>query len=107
MGIAAIGGFVYRGMEIDGLAGQYVFGDLSRGFLAGDGSLFAASRSLDGSWSMRELAVAGMSGGRLGRFIHGFGEDEDGELYVLTTVNLGPSGTTGEVYKIVPPPANP
>ncbi len=107
MGIAAIGGFIYRGTAMSSLTGQYVFGDLSRGFLAGDGSLFAATKSLDGSWSMRELAVAAMPGARLGRFIHGFGEDASGELYVLATTNLGPTGTTGEVYKIVPAPANP
>jgi hypothetical protein len=35
--------------------------------------------------------------GRLGRFILGFGQDLDGEIYVLTI-----GGATGEVFKIVP-----
>jgi hypothetical protein len=33
----------------------------------------------------------------------GFGKDSVGELYVLTTDNVGPAGTTGKVYRIVPP----
>ena len=39
------------------------------------------------------------------RYLFGFGEDEDGEIYVLTSQNLGPdpSTTTGEVFRIVGP----
>lgn len=28
-------------------------------------------------------------------------EDDQGELYVMTTANRGPSGTTGRVWRIV------
>ena len=37
----------------------------------------------------------------------GFGQDTQGELYVLATSRLGPGGVTGEVFKItaVPLPA--
>jgi len=38
---------------------------------------------------------------RLNRFLLSFGEDEDGELYLLTSRSLGPAGSSGEVYKIV------
>ena len=31
----------------------------------------------------------------------GIGEDDDGELYVLASDSLGPTGSTGIVYKIV------
>lgn len=37
----------------------------------------------------------------LGMFLKGFGQDQDGELYVLASTVLGPSGTGGQVIKIV------
>lgn len=36
----------------------------------------------------------------LDQYVLGFGEDADGELYVLTTEERGPSGTTGRVWRI-------
>lgn len=41
--------------------------------------------------------------GRLGRYLLAFGQDADNELYLLTTMNTEPAGTTGAVFKIVPP----
>lgn len=104
IGTAVIGGFVYRGDAIPGLSGRYLFGDFSTGFDTGDGTLFAAEEDSGGDWTMKELSVAGRTGGRLGRFILGLGQDLKGEVYVLTTENVGPAGGTGEVYKIVPAP---
>ena len=104
MGISVIGGAVYRGAALPDLQRRYVFGDFTRSFSAADGSLFAATEHLDGSWEFVELTIAGAEGGRLGQFIHGFGEDAAGELYVMTEGNLGPVGTTGRVLKIVPSP---
>jgi len=102
VGIVVIGGFVYRGAAIPGLRGDYVFGDFSTSFFAADGALFAGSETAGGAWEMRELAVAGRPDGRLGSFILGFGQDQAGEVYVLTSQNLAPAGTTGRVLKIVP-----
>lgn len=102
IGTAVIGGFVYRGDTVPELAGRYLFGDFSTGFETGDGALFAAEEDSSGAWTIEELSLAGRTGGRLGRFILGFGQDTKGEIYVLTTQHVGPSGGTGEVYKIVP-----
>lgn len=102
VGIVVIGGFVYRGSAIPGLHGDYVFADFSTSFFAPDGTLFAAAETADGDWQMRELKVADRPNGRIGRFILGFGSDAQGELYVLTSGNLAPSGSTGQVYRIVP-----
>ena len=45
-----------------------------------------------------------VKGGALdGLFVHGFGEDADGELYVLASRTGTPSGNTGMVLKIVRP----
>jgi hypothetical protein len=50
------------------------------------------------------LGVAGAADGRLGRFVLGFGQDGDGELYLLSSTNVGPTGTTGRVDRIVAAP---
>ncbi len=102
-GVSVIGGCVYRGSGVPSLAGRYVFGDWSRGFLFGDGSIFAATEGLGGAWTMEELEIAGSTGGRLGRFVLGFGADAGGEVYVLTSDVRMPTGESGRVLKIVSP----
>jgi hypothetical protein len=42
----------------------------------------------------------------LNLWLKGFGEDATGEIYVLASTNLGPTGTTGVVMEIVPEPAS-
>ncbi len=101
VGIAVLGGFVYRGSAIPSLQGAYVFGDFSTSFLAADGTLFAAVEDFFGAWQRRELRVAGGPNDRLGRFLLALGRDRAGELYVLTTANLAPAGQTGQVHRIV------
>jgi len=103
-GISVTGGFVYEGDAIPALRGDYVFGDWSSSFAAPDGSLFAATQEDDGTWTMRELSIAGAATSRLARFITSFGRDPDGELYLVTTLNSGPIGSTGAVHRIVAAP---
>lgn len=103
IGSAVIGGFVYRGTAIPALQGVYVFGDLGSGLLTPDGSVFGGTRLTDGSWEMHNLSIAGRTNGRLGSYLFGFGRDVAGELYLLTSQNVGPTGTSGVVYKIVAP----
>lgn len=96
-GIAVVGGYVYRGGLHANLAGKYVFGDFSRNF-SPNGRLFYLDADGDRS-QIFEFQLA-PSNDPLGLFVLGFGEDEDGEIYVLTTSNLGPTGSTGKVFKI-------
>jgi glucose/arabinose dehydrogenase len=107
LGLVVVGGVVYRGDDVPHLGGRYVFADWSRGFASGDGTLLAAHRSGnprgDGNWSWRQLYIKNMPNGRIGAFINGFGQDRDGEVYVLTNGNLAPVGTTGKVWKIAGP----
>lgn len=104
IGLAIIGGYVYRGDALPELQGGYLFGDWSRSHEEGDGSLFFAARPSNGGarWSFEELGVANGEEGRVGAFVLGVGEDGERELYVLTSEQAGPSGNTGKVYKIVP-----
>lgn len=92
-GISIGGGFVYRGSEIKDLRGSYVFGDFSLGFFPGNGRLF----HLDGKGDIAELLPDGAA---LGRYVMGFGQDRDGEVYVLTSESFAPVGTTGAVHRL-------
>jgi glucose/arabinose dehydrogenase len=106
VGVAVVGGYVYRGLAIQGLAGRYVFADFSgdpdNNLSAPRGSLLVAmpGPADAATWDWRRLTVVD---GALNRFVTGMGEDAAGELYVLTRRNLGPVGRTGEVLKLVAP----
>lgn len=101
-GISIIGGFVYRGSLLPELTGKYVFGDFSTSFGVPDGRLFYADL---GTHEIREF-ILGPTDSPLNAFVKGIGLDQSGEIYVLTTTNLGPSGTTGVVSRLVPEPGS-
>ncbi len=96
-GITVVGGFVYRGSAIPELWGKYVFGDFSSSFFLADGRLLYADL---GTGLTREFTI-GVDDRNLGLYVKAFGQDADGELYLLTGTNLGPFGTGGVVLKIV------
>jgi len=103
LGAAVIGGHVYRGRALPQFAGDYIFGDWSREEEEPDGSLFVAKPRRRGLWKMQQLQIATSPTRRLGQFLLGFGQDRAGEMYVLTTDEPGPSGTTGRVYRLARP----
>lgn len=80
-GTSVTGGYVYRGTAMSALVGAYVFGDY------GNGRIWAATSTGDGSYSKSVLLEAGFP-------ISTFGEDEAGELYV--------ADHNGAVYRVVP-----
>jgi glucose/arabinose dehydrogenase len=97
-GFSITGGFVYRGSDIPELYGKYVFGDWgSFGFPSG--RIFVGDLS---NGSIEELNIANMTD--LSMWILGFGEDAQGELYVLGSSRRGPSGLTGQVFKLAAVP---
>jgi glucose/arabinose dehydrogenase len=69
---SVIGGFVYRGTRYPSLEGRYIFGDLTGRMLV-----------LDETEGVFELSDLEVGGGNPPNII-GFGQDETGELYVLT-----------------------
>lgn len=91
IGISVIGGYVYRGDAINNLYGRYVFGDWN-------GSVFVGSPN-GSQWSWEYMTINEQIG--VGANILGFGEDENGELYILTSGRTSPTGRSGVVWRIV------
>jgi hypothetical protein len=90
-GGTVIGGYVYRGKQIPGLRGTYVFGDyvLSKIFTFNyDGS--TVSNFTDITSQLFPTATGDNLSG-----LSSFGEDANGELYITDVA-------TGKVFKIVP-----
>ncbi len=71
-GVAVIGGFVYRGAALPALAGRYVFGDYTAQ------SVWSLQFDGSGGVASNETLASGPP------FMLGMGEDQNGELYVLS-----------------------
>ena len=97
-GISITGGYVYRGKALPQLVGKYVFADWSRAWVAPDGVLYVASPDGSGKWKMESLEV----GSKLAAYVLAFGQDAEGELYVLVNGRNALTGNTGKVLKLVP-----
>jgi len=91
-GIAVVGGFVYRGSRIPQLGGRYVFGDFRDP--PGDGRLLYLQQNN----RILEFGLAGMES--LDLRVLGFGQDVNGELYLLANQTGVPFGETGVVLRI-------
>lgn len=102
LGTVVVGGYVYRGSAVPELAGHYIFGDWSTSFEAAGGRLFMSpvrNGQGGGLWPMMELIpqIEGQDGFPF--YVLGFGQDQQGEVYVLLTPSQGPTGE-GAVYRI-------
>jgi glucose/arabinose dehydrogenase len=87
LGCSVTGGHVYRGAAIDGLAGWYLFSDYCTGLLFGvrsDAPIPAAGEAAPGPRTLLET----------GANVTSFGEDADGELYLVDVAS-------GTLYRIV------
>ena len=89
-GRAVTGGFVYRGTQVPALTGQYLFGDIVNGrvfHVPVDGlrpGHLATIRELALLRNGRSVRLADLVHGQPGRVDLRFGQDERGEVYVLT-----------------------
>ncbi|MEC5146671.1 PQQ-dependent sugar dehydrogenase [Chitinophaga sp. 212800010-3] len=90
VGISVTGGYVYRGKAIPALQGAYVFGDYN-------GKAFVLTVS-GRKWERADLELLGRP--KEGIQILSWGEDENGELYMLTS-SSGSNGFKGAIYKLV------
>ncbi|MCI0711292.1 MAG: PQQ-dependent sugar dehydrogenase [Chloroflexi bacterium] len=112
VGLVVVGGYVYNGSALGGdFTRHYIFGDWSTSFMNPDGTLLIASAPPEGAdesmWKVNELRVTNNANGRLNAYINAFGEDSNGELYVLTSQSAGPTGSSGQVWRLVPPTVGP
>jgi glucose/arabinose dehydrogenase len=98
-GISVTGGYVYRGSNAD-WDGKYFFGDWSRNFSTRNGQIFVATKGADGTWTKERVNVGNMEGNL--PYVLAFAQDNDGEVYVLTSLTTGPVGGLDSIYKIVP-----
>lgn len=80
VGRSVTGGYVYRGRKYPMLRGTYVYGDFATGVV------FGLTRAAGGELATRQLAATGLN-------ISSFGEDESGELYLVTY--------SGTIYSLV------
>lgn len=101
LAFTVVGGNVYRGSLVPSLGGKYIFGGATASLTAPDGRLFVATPAGGGLWPMNELLINGTA--RLNHVVKGFGQDKAGEVYVVGSEILGPTGNTGKLYKIVSP----
>jgi glucose/arabinose dehydrogenase len=69
VGIAVIGGYVYKGSAIPSLANKYIFGDLT-------GKIFSLTEAPPNTWTRADLLTTNLT-------ISSLGQDNNGELYVL------------------------
>lgn len=93
-GISVTGGYVYRGVEFDGLKGKYVFGDWS-------GKLFYLEQLSNRQWRRHRALLNGKDTHETDFRINSFGEDERGELYVVGQAKKSSKSNSGLVYKIL------
>lgn len=79
-GCSVTGGYVYRGTAMPGMAGIYLYGDYC------SGTIWGLRRDAGGQWQASKLLSSGTN-------LSSFGEDQDGELYVVDL--------SGKLYRIV------
>ena len=100
-GVATVGGFVYRGSRFPELRGKYVFGDYSDGPNSGNGRVMYVDEADRADPERRTPKVFNLINGHTNLFVLGFGEDANGEIYVLANKTGVPFEETGVVMKLV------
>jgi glucose/arabinose dehydrogenase len=94
VGISVTGGYVYRGTKIPTLIGKYIFADWK-------GGIFYLEEAA-GKWTMHNMTIEGEKNHDPDFNINSFGEDEEGEIYILGQKFTGTFTSSGAVYQIIP-----
>ena len=98
--LTVVAGHVYRGNSIPGMQGKYIFANFSSSF-APEGEIYISQPGGNGLWGYTKLSFKSFGAENIQHYVKGFGQDIDGEVYVLASKILGPSGNTGVVFKMV------
>jgi hypothetical protein len=94
---------MYRGTALSDLQGRLIFSTWITTWAEPRGRLFYATPADTGLWQIGELIVAQPIEGTVGHFhILSMGQNDEGELYIATSEEIGPVGQTGRVYKLIP-----
>ncbi len=91
IGSSVTGGYVYRGKQLKSFIGKYLFGDWR-------GVLFSLEEQSDKTWKRQQLNVEYPKFKELN--INSFGEDANGEIYILAQDLDGPFQLTGKVFRL-------
>jgi glucose/arabinose dehydrogenase len=92
-GVSITGGYVYRGKEFPAMNGLYIFGDWAF-------KLFYLQKDDSGKWIKQDCHFNGKKDNTFKFRVNSFGEDENGEIYVVTQDEVGAISPTGVIYKI-------
>ena len=97
-----IGGNVYRGNDIPGFQGKYIFGTFSQTPGTPNAELFIANPAGPGPWPYQELTLVGRPND-IGYYLKGFGQDLEGEVYLSVSSVAGPNpqAAAGKVFRLV------
>lgn len=102
IGRIVIGGYIYRGSAIPEFQGRYIFGEWGLNNF-NRAALLIATPAEEGLWTIDTLTPdLPLTGER--RNVWAFGQDDEGEIYVMTMSSgvVNPTVQRGHVYKIVP-----
>ena len=99
-GLVVIGGNVYRGENLTNMNGKYIFGTWTQHHGKPAGAIFVATPNESGMWDFQELEIAQTNSTSIGHYLLSFGQNKEGEMFVLTTDEEGPVGNTGKLFKI-------
>lgn len=97
LGIVSVGGVVYEAEGVAGLNNKYLFGVWTQHHEKPDGAVFAADRT-GNDWQYKKIWFKNNPGSELGAYVLGFGKDNSGEAYILTSTQNGPKGNSGKVW---------
>jgi glucose/arabinose dehydrogenase len=108
VGLVVVGGVVNRGEALPAaFRGRYVFGmwsigeqETQEGELHKPGRLLVADMRPEGSWPWEPVQLQGAPNGELDAYLLGFGQDRAGNVYVLTSEDVGPTGHSGKVRRL-------
>jgi glucose/arabinose dehydrogenase len=99
IGHCIIGGYVYRGNQSPSLTGKYIFADWSDTFFQPRGKLFYLEQSGPSTW--KRMGFYQQDSKPINLYIPAMGQDENGEIYLVTDKTPGSILSTGEVWHIV------
>jgi glucose/arabinose dehydrogenase len=89
-GVSVTGGYVYRGNQVGVLKKKYLFADWT-------GRIYYLQKA-GNKWERGKVMMPGLQENAK---VTGFGEDQSGELYMLTNQDTGPENKTGTLYQVV------